>query len=173
VRRGRDGNRQRVGLHICRFIELGKHCRNGDDCTYSHDISTSITHKNRKLTDTPEQQREREDYSSWKRLIKRPPTTNDTRTMTTLWNNALDILNNGDRNWKQMLPRDLDSEDNYGRDHIQALLSMVSHSDRCATFVTLLQPFLSVITHPAILYCLSVDTFVGSLYNFHWWEQRD
>lgn len=65
-----------------------------------------------------------------------------------------------------MLPRDLDAEENYGREHIKALLSMVSYTDGHATFVALAQPFLSVITHPAMLDCLSVDTFVGSLYNF-------
>ena len=65
-----------------------------------------------------------------------------------------------------MLPRDLDAEENYGREHIKALLSMVSHTNGRATFVALAQPFLSVITHPAMLDCLSVDTFVGGLYNF-------
>jgi hypothetical protein len=89
------------------------------------------------LTDTPEQQREREDYNSWKRLVKGPPTPNDTRTIELLWNGALTILNEADRDWKQMLPRDLDAEENYGREHIQALLSMVSHTDGHATFVAL------------------------------------
>jgi len=65
-----------------------------------------------------------------------------------------------------MLPRDLDAEENYGREHIKALLSMVSHTNGRATFVALAQPFLLVITHLAMLDCLSVDTFVGGLYNF-------
>jgi len=65
-----------------------------------------------------------------------------------------------------MLARDLDAEENYGREHIKSLLSMVSHTNGHATFVALAQPFLSVITHPAMLDCLSVDTFVGGLYNF-------
>jgi hypothetical protein len=64
-----------------------------------------------------------------------------------------------------MLPRDLDAEENYGRDHIQTLLSMVSYGG-CGTFVALAHLFLSVITHPAMLDCLSVDTFVGGLYSF-------
>lgn len=166
TRGGRGGNTQRGGPRICRFIEQGEHCRYGDDCAYSHDISTSIKQQNGGMADTPEQQREREDYNSWKRLIKRPPTPSDTRTIELLWNGALNILNAGDRDWKQMLPRDLEADDNYGREHIQALLSMVSNSVGCATFVAIAQPFLSVITHPAMIDCLSVDTFVGSLYNF-------
>ncbi|TGO45849.1 hypothetical protein BCON_0361g00090 [Botryotinia convoluta] len=165
-RGGRGGNIQRGGPRLCRFIEQGGHCRYGDNCTYSHDISNSNKQPNGRLADTSEQQRAREDYNSWKRLIKRSPTPNDTRTIELLWNGALTILNEGDRDWKQMLPRDLDAEENYGREHIQALLSMVSHINGHATFVALAQPFLSVITHPAMLDCLSVDTFVGGLYNF-------
>jgi len=165
-RGGRGGNIQHGGSRLCRFIEQGQHCRYGDNCAYSHDISNRNKQPNGKLADTPEQRREREDYNSWKRLLKRPPTSNDIRTIELLWNGALTILNEGDRDWKQMLPRDLDAEENYGREHIKSLLSMVSHTNGHATFVALAQPFLSVITHPAMLDCLSVDTFVGSLYNF-------
>jgi hypothetical protein len=118
------------------------------------------------LIDTPEQQMAKEDYNSWKRLIKTPPKINDTRTIELLWRGALTILNEDDRDWKQMLPRDLDDEDNYGRQHIDTLLSMVAHTHGCSTFVSLAEPFLLVITHQALLDCLSVDTFVGGLYNF-------
>ena len=80
-----------------------------------------------------------------------------------VWNGALGILNADDRDWKQMLPRDLDDQENYGREHIQSLLSMVAHTHGC---VDLAESFLFVITHQALLDCLSVDTFVGGLYNF-------
>ncbi len=165
-RGGKGGNVHRGRPRLCRFIEQGEHCRYGDDCAYSHDILKRNKQPNGGLADTPEQEREREDYNSWKRLIKRPPIPNDTRTIALLWNGALTILNEGDRDWKQMLPRDLDAEENYSREHIKALLSMESHTNGYATFVALAQPFLSVITHLDMLDCLSVDTFVGGLYNF-------
>jgi hypothetical protein len=91
---------------------------------------------------------------------------NDIGTIELLWNGALTILNADDRDWKQMLPRDLDSEENFGREHIQTLLSMVVNTHGCGTFVALAEPFLLVITHQTLLDCLSVDTFVGGLYNF-------
>ena len=165
-RGGKGGNIHRAGPRLCQFIEQGEHCRYGENCIYSHDISNCNKHSSGKLADTPEQQREREDYNSWKKLVKTPPRPNDTRTIELLWKGALTILNEGNRDWKQMLPRDLEAEENYGREHIQVLLSMVSYTDGRATFVALAQPFLSVITHPAMLDCLSVDTFVGGLYNF-------
>ena len=65
-----------------------------------------------------------------------------------------------------MLPRDLDDDQYFGRDHIQTLLSMKAHTHGHSKFVTLSRPFLSVITHQALLNCLSVDTAVGGLYNF-------
>lgn len=64
-----------------------------------------------------------------------------------------------------MLPRDLEVGED-GRKHIQVIMSMKAWIGGAATFVDLAQPFLAVITHPAILDCLTVDTFVGVLYNF-------
>lgn len=43
---------------------------------------------------------------------------------------------------------------------------MKVHAHGHSTFITLSRPFLSVITHQALLNCLSIDTAVGSLYNF-------
>jgi len=115
---------------------------------------------------TPEQQKAKADYNAWKRLIKAPPEPNDTWTIQRLWSGAHAILDEDDRDWKQMLPRDLDDEEYYGRNHIHTLLSMVAHTHCCRKFVDLAHPFLMVITHPALLDCLSVDTFVGNLYNY-------
>ena len=86
--------------------------------------------------------------------------------MEKLWSGALAILDDEDRDWKQMLVRDLDDEEYHGREHIQTLLSMVARTNGCREFVDLAHPFLLVITHPALLDCLSVDTFVGNLYNY-------
>ncbi len=65
-----------------------------------------------------------------------------------------------------MLPRDLDDDNYHGRAHINVLLGMKPHAHGQGTFVTLAQPFLFVMTHQALLDCLSVDTAVGGLYNF-------
>ncbi|EPE32162.1 P-loop containing nucleoside triphosphate hydrolase [Glarea lozoyensis ATCC 20868] len=165
--RGEGGNLHRGRTRLCRFIEHGKHCLYGDNCSFSHDTAnTSSSSSTGGLADTPEQCRDREDYHGWKRLIKRPPMPNDLHTIGMIWQGALKILDEGDRNWKQMVPRDLDSEENHGRDHMDSLLSMSSNDHGQTTFVTLAQPFLSVFTHSAMLDCLSVDTFVGNLYSF-------
>jgi hypothetical protein len=89
--------------------------------------------------------------------------------MKAVWTEALEILNSEGahhQNSKQLLPRDLDNDELYGREHIQTLMGMKSHGGGATTFVDIAQPFLSVITHREILSCLSVDTAVGGLYNF-------
>ena len=71
----------------------------------------------------PKQQKARADYNARKRLTKTPPKPNDIWTIQRLWSGALVILDEEDRDWKQMPPCDLDDE-YYGRNHIHTLLSM-------------------------------------------------
>lgn len=113
-----------------------------------------------------EQQEAKDNYNAWKRIIKSPPMLNDIYTMENLWTGALEILNGEDREGKQKLPRDLDDEEYHGRRHMLAVLSMVSQTHGCHKFIDVARSFLLVITHTALLHCLSVDTFVGALYNF-------
>ncbi|EXJ78659.1 hypothetical protein A1O1_09060 [Capronia coronata CBS 617.96] len=116
--------------------------------------------------DTYEQEEARADYIAWKRIIKTPPRQHDEKTVDRLWNGALPILNGGEREWKQMLPRDLVHEESFGLEHVGTLLAMRTSVGGPGAFVQLIRPFVLVITHWAFLDCLSVDTFVGALYTF-------
>jgi hypothetical protein len=157
--RGRGGNR------VCRQFLGAGFCHFGAKCKFSHDLINTDMLRER-TEPSAEQQQAKADYNAWKRFIKAPPRANDVYTMERLWNGALKILDGEDRDWKQMLPRDLDDDGFHGREHIHTLLSMVSHTHGCTEFVDLARPFLLVITHPALLDCLSIDTFVGNLYNY-------
>ncbi|EZF12030.1 hypothetical protein H112_06949 [Trichophyton rubrum D6] len=165
-RPGKQNAQKRTKTKPCRFIEHEKTCPYGENCTYSHDTAKFSTEQVKKSSNSSKEQQERMNYNAWKRIIKSPPKQNDLATIKRLWTGALDILEGFDRNWKQMLPRDLDADENFGREHIQTLLNMRSHGNGCKTFVELSQTFLAVITHPAMLDCLSIDTVVGGLYNF-------
>ena len=169
-RGGRNGRGDR-GRRPCRDYQQTGQCRFGDQCRFSHDLAGSDNEglsrdASGRLEETPEQQRAKEDYSSWKRLIKQEPRSNDINTVRSLWTKALMILEGSERDWKHLLPRDLDDDEYYGREHIHSLLGMVAHAHGHAIFIELATPFLRVITHVAFLDCLSVDTFVGGLYNF-------
>lgn len=77
------------------------------------------------------------------------------------------IVESNDRDWKQSLPKDLDNDETLcGRQHIRALLSTRAQLSQYETFLRIVRSFLLVITHSAMVDSLSVDTYVGSLYNF-------
>jgi hypothetical protein len=80
---------------------------------------------------------------------------------------ALELLTNEERDWQQRLPQDLiDEEQLFGYEHVKYLLNMRPNGFGNARFIQLTRPFLIAITHSALLDCLSVDTYVGDLYNF-------
>lgn len=85
--------------------------------------------------------------------------------MQRLWEGAYKILEEGDRNRTQQLPKDLDDGDQ-GREHIAALMSKRSHNIEADQLIANSQKFLLTMTHPALLDGLAVDTYVSSLYNF-------
>lgn len=167
--RGRRGGR---ADQLCHNFQQTGRCRFGASCAYSHEPSPSSNRDGSSTTPrenparTSEQEQARADYNTWKKLIKTAPKANDIKTIDSLWNGALRILNGDDRDWKQKLPRDLNDEAYHGREHIQTLLGMEAHGRGSSTFVDLAHPFLLVMTHSALLDCLSVDTAVGDLYNF-------
>jgi hypothetical protein len=156
----------------CYSFQQTGHCRFGTKCIYSHDSAIGSNNNvlpsatRERVEDTPERQRAKDDYYSWRRLIKSPPRPNDIETIRLLWSGALDILEGEDREGRQMLPRDLDNQEYFGLQHMKTLLTMQTHPRGHGTYVDLARPFLFVMSHPAILDCLTVDTSVGNLYNF-------
>ena len=166
------GRGSRRGRATCRFFQQGN-CRNGRNCSFSHD-SQSITNESlipNKFNARPEQTLEkliaREDYRSWKSILRTPPLHDDLRTAQRLWSGALELLTNGEKDWQQRLPQDLvDEEQLFAYQHVQDLMDMRPSIVGDARFIQLARPFLMVITHSAFLDCLSVDMYVGDLYTF-------
>ncbi|KAI9836984.1 MAG: hypothetical protein M1819_000633 [Sarea resinae] len=116
---------------------------------------------------TPEELQAKEDYMSWKNLLRKPPKHGDWQTVRSLWNGALQILGSGNKDWQQRLPRDLvDEEQLEGYKHIRHLLELRPEATGNSRFIELSGPFLEAATHPALLDCLSVDIYVGDIYNF-------
>ncbi|RYP08153.1 hypothetical protein DL764_002060 [Monosporascus ibericus] len=157
----------------CFYFRNHGTCKFGSACRFSHNLGSS-EHQDRgsaqrdsRADETPEEQRARASYNSWRSLIRRLPQANDLYAMQGLWDGALDILNSDDRDWKQTLPKDLDNEDEYhGRHHIRALLSKRAQAGQYDRLIEISRSFLLVMTHSAMVDCLSVDTYVGSLYSF-------
>ena len=150
---------------VCRSFQRGQ-CRFGHTCRFSRDLNSSPN------LPTPERAQDelavKEEYLVWKRLLKTPPLAHDFKTIESFWSGALELLAHGDRNWQQILAQDLVDEDShmYGPQHVREILSQKASTSDDARFIELARPFLLVFTHPALLDCLSVDIYVGDLYNF-------
>lgn len=154
---------------ICWSFQKTGNCSHGSRCRFSHEVSNTdevFQQPRSRPEETLDQQEARNTYSSWKYLIKSHPRSNDIRTIEMLWQGALKILDGEDRDNKQMVPQDLENDNFFGREHIRVLLGMTTHTNGAGTYVRLVQPFLDVMTHQALLDCLSIDTCVGNLYNF-------
>ncbi|KAF7937116.1 uncharacterized protein EAE98_001430 [Botrytis deweyae] len=162
------GNPNRLDEICWSFQRTGK-CSRGSRCRFSHEVSNAdevFQQPRSRPEETLDLQEARNTYSSWKYLIKSHPRPNDIRTIEMLWQGALKILDGEDRDNKQMVPQDLENDNFFGREHIRVLLGMTTHTNGAGTYVKLVQPFLSVMAHQALLDCLSIDTCVGNLYNF-------
>jgi hypothetical protein len=164
-------NRKNNDTKICQRYAKTKTCPFGTNCKFSHDVVPMGPGKqawNQRASspgEASEQQLAKTEYNIWKRMVRVQPKAND-HTIISFWRGALNILEGSDRECKQMLARDLDNEDYYGRAHISTILNMSLPSDDCLRLIKLTQPFFLVITNSFILSCLSIDTCVGGIYNY-------
>jgi len=166
--RSRDGGtsygRKNNDRGICFAFKKSGRCDLGTSCPFSHDANSYAgSRKTTRAQETTEQQQARQSYNGWKRLLNEEPT--DPHTIRRVWEGALRILDEGDQDWTQQLPRDLDEHEK-GRSHIRALLSAKIKEGQLYDSLSNSRCFLLTLTHPSLLRCLAVDTHVGSLYNF-------
>ncbi|CAN9158938.1 unnamed protein product [Alternaria alternata] len=161
--RGSRGGRGERGWRGGRGSGRGRGRGRGGNSFSNHDGNPQHESKPMRTKETDEQRDARKSYSSWKRRLGEAET--DPTTMRRLWEGALDILETGDRDWRQQLPQDLDSEDESGHRHILAILRTTAAGSDYGTFLGNARNFLLTITHSSLLHCLAVDTHVGSIYN--------
>ncbi|PPJ52383.1 hypothetical protein CBER1_10920 [Cercospora berteroae] len=163
---GRSAGNSAPSRPICFYHKRGI-CKYGRSCTKSHDRDERSLQRDKRVDETLEQLEARAGYNSWRSAIRLPPQENASLDSQSLWDEALNILNGDDRDCKQSLPRDLENEDDYfGRQHIRALLCGRAKDGRYHSFVEVSRSFFFVMTHPALVDCLSVETYVGNLYSF-------
>jgi hypothetical protein len=158
--------------------------RFGDTCKFSHDLTPGESSSRRAQGGSPSRRTARggspsrrtaqeaetvDDYYTWKVLLRNRHGPQDASTRQKFWDGALKILDGNDRDRKQQLPKDLDdNEKSAGLLHIKALMEHRAQTvgSSLVQVYRVSQSFLLVVTHTAMLDCLSVDTYVGSLYNF-------
>lgn len=155
----------------CRFFRTNGSCRFGSSCKFSHDQGRSdrgfsLPSRNR-IEPTGNGEDEQTRYNDWKDLIRRRPTVRaqgNTSVLHEIWSGALAILDGQSREWHHSLLRDVIDDKYFGCAYLLLTLGIrvTSHNGQDWGFV---EDFLRTITHASILDCLSVDTYVGTLYN--------
>ncbi|UPX11032.1 uncharacterized protein EKO05_0001658 [Ascochyta rabiei] len=167
--RGRDdrGGREKAAGICFDFQNDGCTRKN---CRFSHDADSATSGLPRRVRaeETEEQQHARTQYSSWKKYLGGAYSPAETYTMRRVWEGALGILQEDDRDWKQQLPRDLDNDEVKcnGRAHVKAIVDRRTTANSMAEYVEVAKHFLEVITHPSLVDCLAVDEHVGGIYSF-------
>ncbi|KAJ5887927.1 hypothetical protein N7495_007968 [Penicillium taxi] len=155
---------------LCTFFQRGK-CYYGERCKYSHDVNMAADLKSKSAAyhSTADDLDARNEYFDWKRLLRNnilgsgyPQMEHE--EILQFWNGALEILESDSRENHQSLAKDIVDDNLHG--HRFILATVDSDSPEGLRLISAYdEPFLKVITHPSLLNCLSVDSFVGTLYT--------
>ena len=101
-------------------------------------------------------------YSSWRNLLKLPPAIHNLQAVQHFWIETLTILNNAEVETVQHLAQDLTSRNLFGYRYIEAVLD-IGHTQHSVLEYS--QSFLLVISHNALLDCMSIQSNVNDLYR--------
>lgn len=101
-------------------------------------------------------------HHPWRNLIEASPETYNLRTVQNFWLETLKILDKGEEKASQNIARDLTNRDLFGYQHIEAILEIDFTQHNILEYA---QPFLLVISHTALLNCISIKPNVNDLYK--------
>jgi hypothetical protein len=148
----------------CRYFQQGS-CHYGSNCNFSHDQAAADAGSNLLGNNSDPWN---DGYNDWKRLIRTKPsgrTAVDPSMLRDLWSGAVQILDDNNRENHQRLIKDLVDDELAGGEYLLQTLKIIMFPHLGMLELDLVDNFLRTITHDAILRCLSVDTYVGTLYN--------
>ncbi|KAJ5508052.1 hypothetical protein N7527_010195 [Penicillium freii] len=155
---------------FCMHFQRGT-CHYGERCRFSHDVNkaSNFTSNPAAYHPTTHDLDARNQYFDWKRLLRNGIlgsgySRREHEEIVQFWNGALEILESDSRENHQFLAKDLVDDDLHGYDFILATAD-ADNPEGVRPFPTYNEPFLKVITHTSLLNCLSVDSFVGTLYT--------
>ncbi|KAJ5460977.1 uncharacterized protein N7458_002529 [Penicillium daleae] len=155
---------------FCVHFQRGR-CHYGERCRFSHDANKAADFKSNPAAyhPTTHDLDARNQYFDWKRLLRNGIlgsgySRREHEEIVQFWNGALEILESDSRENHQFLAKDLVDDNLHGYDFILATAD-ADNPEGVRPIPTYDEPFLKVITHTSLLNCLSVDSFVGTLYT--------
>ncbi|PSR85568.1 hypothetical protein BD289DRAFT_467327 [Coniella lustricola] len=147
------------------ILGMNGSCTYGAECKFSHDHSSAES-KSRPGSSLASTRESDQPYNDWKHIFRRKPIGGVAKTaLSQLWSGAVTILDGSNREWHQQLARDLVDDRYGGCEYVHITLHSRLSASPESIYVQLKEDFLRTITHPSILSCLSVDTYIGTLYN--------
>jgi hypothetical protein len=160
---GRGGGGANRGGNACYEFRNSGACKK-TNCPYIHEQNG----QRKRVAESEEQQQARGNYNDFKKYLGNSYTPSDTHVMRQVWERASAILNEGDRDWIQQLPKDLaENEEKYnGLAHMKAIVLRKAKSYDQDDYIETAKAFLDVITDSSLLDCLAVDTYVDAIYIF-------
>ncbi len=143
---------------VCHHFQRGS-CKFGQSCRFSHENSGKDIHGLTRHGTFGEPQTQI-DYD-WKRLLGFESFHSAHKKV---WHEILPLLEGENRETQQRIAKDLVSDQSRGLQVVMNTLDIDQHDG--SSRLSIAHAFLQVITHSALLDCLSVDTYLGTLYKF-------
>ncbi|KAK4466113.1 hypothetical protein QBC42DRAFT_293724 [Cladorrhinum samala] len=160
----KDDEKPSTRSQPCRQFLRGN-CHYGATCRFSHDKSVALDR--RPETGANEASEAREAYFDFKRRLKQINSSlflGAHAPLANVWRQALTILQGGAREWQMSIARDLANENVGGPEAISKTLRACL-DDRADSQFGISELFLQVITHDLLLDCLSLESYVGTIYR--------
>jgi hypothetical protein len=152
------------------YFQRGR-CLYGERCKFSHDVTKAANFKSNAAAyhPTADDPNARNQYFDWKGLLRSGISgfgypRREQEEIVQFWNGALEILESDSRENHQLLAKDLVDDNLHGYDFILATAD-ADHPEGLRPIPAYDEAFLKVITHISLLNCLSIDSFVGTLYT--------
>ncbi|KAJ5849332.1 hypothetical protein N7534_008021 [Penicillium rubens] len=153
---------------FCVHFQRGT-CHYGERCRFSHDVNKASDFRSNPAAyhPTTHDLDARNQYFDWKRFLRNGISRSvyslmKQEELLQFWNGALEILESDSRENHQFLAKDLVNDELHGYDFILATAEAHNSEGIIPAYD---EPFLEVITHHSLLDCLSIESYVGTLYT--------
>ncbi|KAJ5631321.1 uncharacterized protein N7484_011421 [Penicillium longicatenatum] len=155
----------------CKHFQRGR-CHYGGKCRFSHDGTRAADFESNLALHRPiaaDDLDARNQYFDWKRLLRNGISGSgyfftEHEEILQFWNGALEILESDSRENHQYLAKDLVDDSFHGHEFI-LVTADTDNPEGLEPAQAYDETFLRVITHASLLNCLSVSSFVGTLYT--------
>lgn len=163
-------NSSRQPQRVCPHFLAGR-CTYGASCKFSHDeqgVARARAEESSSEATPGEAQRARDNYFDFRRQTRRHGASAfmfNASECIEIWTLAIDVMDSSNRELHQSVARDLAEDDIGGPVLVAKTVKLCVTLQVDEDCLSIARAFLRTVTHPSLLRCLSVDSFVGTIYR--------